>query len=127
LSGVRGGVPAPAADDSGPRAGHQLDFTAGGATLGQYRSGKKSRPRMTSNTFLAAPTSGTAFKPVSSAPLITPLRRMVDATVTIATAAPIHGSDRDTRLESRAPPQLVIRCVIVIAMVTARVIPRRPS
>jgi len=59
--------------------------------------------------FFAAPTIGIAFNPVSTAPLITPFRRIVDATVTTAIAAPIHGSDRDTRRESRAPPQLAIR------------------
>jgi hypothetical protein len=60
---------------------------------------------------------------VSRAPLITPLRRMVDATVTIATAAPIHGNDRDTRRDSRAPPQRAILCVIVMAIGVARAIP----
>ena len=64
--------------------------------------------------FLAAPTNGTEFRPVSSAPLITPLRRIVPATVATAIAAPIQGSDLDTRRESRAPAQLVIRFVIVI-------------
>jgi hypothetical protein len=59
--------------------------------------------------FFAAPTKGMEFSPVSSAPLITPLRRMVPATVVTAIAAPTHGSDRDNRRDKRAPPQLAIR------------------
>ena len=70
----------------------------------RHRSGKKSRPRATSMMFFAAPTSGTAFNPVSSAPLITPFRRIVDATVATAMAAPIHGSDRETRVSTILRP-----------------------
>lgn len=81
----------------------------GGSVPVPYRSGKKSRPRTTSMMFLAAPTSGTAFSPVSSAPLITPLRRIVDATVAAATAAPTHGSDRAIRRDNLAPPHLASR------------------
>jgi hypothetical protein len=73
--------------------------------------------------FLAAPTNGTEFKPVSSAPLITPLRRIVPATVATAIAAPIQGSDFDTRRESRAPAQLPIRFVIVIPFTRAMCVP----
>jgi len=77
--------------------------------------------------FLAAPTSGTAFNPVSSAPLITPLRRIVDATVAAAIAAPTHGSDRETRRDNLAPPQLASRCAIVMTIACARVVPSRSS
>jgi hypothetical protein len=59
--------------------------------------------------FFAAPTIGIPFSPVSMAPLMTPFRRIVDATVATAMAAPIHGSDRDIRRDSRAPPQLTSR------------------
>jgi hypothetical protein len=52
---------------------------------------------------------------------------MVDAIVTIATAAPIHGNERDTRLDSRAPPQLVMRRVIVMGTLVAKAIPADPS
>jgi len=52
---------------------------------------------------------------------------MVDAIVPIAMAAPIHGNERDTRLDSRAPPQLVIRRAIVMGIVSARAIPGRPE
>jgi hypothetical protein len=74
--------------------------------------------------FFAAPTNGTEFSPVSSAPLMTPLRRIVDATVTTATAAPIHGSDRDTRRDSRAPAQLAIRFDIVMHGSCAMCVPQ---
>jgi hypothetical protein len=73
--------------------------------------------------FLAAPTKGTEFRPVSSAPLITPLRRIVPATVATAIAAPIQGSDLDIRRESRAPAQLAIRFVIVIRFTCAMYVP----
>jgi hypothetical protein len=41
---------------------------------------------------------------VSSVPLTTPLRRIVDATVATATTVPMIGIDRRSRRESRAPP-----------------------
>lgn len=59
--------------------------------------------------FFANPTNGVALSPVSSAPLITPLRRIVDATVATAIVAPIQGSDRETRRDNLAPPQLASR------------------
>jgi len=88
-----------------------------------YRSGKKSRPRAISTMFLAAPTRGMAFRPVSSVPLITPLRLMVDATVATAMRAPTQGRERDRRRERRAPPQRVTRCVIVMPPPRARDVP----
>jgi NADH dehydrogenase len=50
----------------------------------------------------------------SSAPLMTPFRRIAEATVTTAIAAPIHGSDRDTRLDILAPPHRAMRSIIAI-------------
>ena len=73
--------------------------------------------------FFAAPTSGMAFSPVSSAPLITPFRRIVAPTVSTAIPAPIQGSDRDTRRDSRAPAQLATRVVIVIPITCAMCVP----
>lgn len=73
--------------------------------------------------FLAAPTNGIELRPVSSAPLITPLRRIVPATVATAIAAPIQGSDVAIRRESRAPAQLAIRFVIVIRPTSAMCVP----
>ena len=43
-------------------------------------------------------------------------QEIVPATVAIAIAAPIQGSERETRRESRAPAQLAIRFVIVIKL-----------
>ena len=68
------------------------------------RSGKKSRPRAISITFFAAPMPGSAFSPVSSAPLMTPFRLIVATTVAAAIAAPRIGIDRETRRDSRAAP-----------------------
>jgi hypothetical protein len=51
------------------------------------------------------------------------LRRIVEATVAIAIAAPTRGSDRATRCESRAPPHLTNRFVIVMPVVAARGVP----
>lgn len=59
--------------------------------------------------------NGTAFRIESSAPLITPLRRIADATVTTAIAAPMTGSDRDILRDIRAPPQRATRCVMVMS------------
>ena len=73
--------------------------------------------------FFAAPTNGTEFSPVSRAPLITPLRRIVPATVATAIAAPIQGSERETRRESRAPAQLATRSVIVTELTHAMRVP----
>jgi hypothetical protein len=64
----------------------------------------KSLPRASSARFLAAPTNGIAFKPVSSTPPMTPFRFIVAATVRSPTTAPTHGIDRRIFLERRAPP-----------------------
>jgi hypothetical protein len=40
-------------------------------------------------------------------------------------AAPIHGSERDTRRDSRAPPQLVTRWAIVMSWDCAKCVPFR--
>jgi hypothetical protein len=53
---------------------------------------------------------------VSSAPLITPFFRIVDATVASAIAPPTQGNDRDSRRDSRAPPHLATRWVIVMPL-----------
>jgi len=74
-------------------------------------------------TFFAAPTPGSAFRPVSSTPLITPFRRIVATIVATAIAAPRMGMERDTRRESRAPPQRASRLVMVMAEESARRIP----
>lgn len=50
---------------------------------------------------------GIAFSPVSKAPPITPLRRIVAMTVAAAITAPMIGMDFDNRRESRALPQRV--------------------
>ena len=62
-------------------------------------------------TFFAAPMPGNAFRPVSSAPLITPFRLIVATTVAAAIAAPRIGIDRETRRDSRAAPQRA-RCSV---------------
>jgi len=48
---------------------------------------------------------------------------MVDATVARATAAPIQGKDREIRRDSRAPPHLATRWVIVMELRSARSVP----
>ena len=73
--------------------------------------------------FFAAPRNGTAFSAESSAPLMTPFRRIVEAIVTTAMAAPTIGSDRDTRRDIRAPPHLATRFVIVMREERARRVP----
>src|SRR5215210_4641386 len=78
---------------------------------------------MYSATFFAAPTNGTALRPVSNAPLITPFRRIVEAAVATAIAAPTHGIDRAMRRETRAPPHLAMRSVILMPSNDARRVP----
>jgi NADH dehydrogenase len=51
---------------------------------------------------------------VSSAPLITPFRRIAENTVAAPMTAPIHGSDRAIRFDIRAPAHLAIRSVIAM-------------
>jgi hypothetical protein len=60
---------------------------------------------------------------VSSAPLITPLRRIADTTVTAPIANPIHGSERAIRLDIRAPAHLMTRSVFDMKDLRAKRIP----
>ena len=62
----------------------------------------------------AAPTNGIALSPVSSVPLMSPLRLTVETTVARAIAPPIQGMDFANRRDSRALPHLATRFVIVI-------------
>ena len=71
------------------------------------RSGNRSRPRQISKAFFTRPTTGTALSPVSSDPLITPLRRIVAATVATANTVPTIGIDRRSRRDNLAPPYRV--------------------
>ena len=80
------------------------------AVLVGYLSGKKSRPLTISTTFFIAPTNGMALRPVSSVPLTTPFRRIVDRTVAAAIAVPRTGIDRRNRRDNLAPPHLVSFC-----------------
>jgi hypothetical protein len=60
---------------------------------------------------------------VSSAPLITPLRRIADTIVTAPIAIPIHGSDRAIRFDIRAPAHLMTRSVFDMNDASAKRIP----
>ncbi len=50
---------------------------------------------------------------------MTPFRRIADATVTTAIAAPITGNERESRRDIRAPPHRATFCVIVMSPFTA--------
>jgi hypothetical protein len=66
-----------------------------------------------------------AFKAVSNAPPIMPLRRMVPRIVAAAMTAPMTGTDLDSRRESRTPPHLTSRLpVIVMRYGAANPVPR---
>jgi hypothetical protein len=67
--------------------------------------------------FFAAPTNGTAFSPVSTAPPTTPFFLIVAATVASAIAPPIHGTDRASLRDIRAPAHLANRSVIGILQI----------
>jgi hypothetical protein len=94
-------------------SGSDQRFAALGVLAG-YRSGKKSRPLTISTAFFSAPTNGIALKPVSSVPLTTPFRRIVDRTVAAAIAVPRTGIDRRNRRDNLAPPHLVSFCPILM-------------
>jgi hypothetical protein len=85
----------------------------------------KSRPRTISATFFAAPRNGTAFNPVSSPPRMTPLRRIVAATVRSATAAPSHGTLRAARPVSHVPPHPTMFWVVDMRLSFAIAVPGR--
>jgi hypothetical protein len=87
---------------------------ASGQRSGERLSGLsaiRSRPRIHSTPALRAPTRGMAFRPVSTAPPMSPFRRTAMPTVANATAAPTSGTDRTSRRDSLAPPHRARLCV----------------
>jgi hypothetical protein len=89
----------------------------------------KSRPRMTSATFLIPPTTGVKSSAVSTVPRRAPLRRIAAPRVASARTLPTQGAARSSRLVTRRCPNCSSCRLILIPVEVARGVPsiRSPS